>query len=80
MTRSNPSHTVLMKLHILSPYMVYRDSIKVISNRKEYWRKSKKKQIGRFLVIVELILAFFLRSQSYDFDAIAHAGAPLGVE
>ena len=24
--------------------------------------------------------ALFLRSQSYDFDAIAHAGAPLGVE
>ena len=26
------------------------------------------------------ILAMFLRSQSYDFDAIAHTGTPLGVE
>ena len=26
------------------------------------------------------ILAMFLKSQSYDFDAFAHAGAPLGVE
>ena len=25
-------------------------------------------------------LAIFLTSQSYDFDAFAHAGAPLGVE
>ena len=42
------------------------------------------------MVIFELILVMFLRSQSYDFDVIVHtgadfdvivhAGAPLGVE
>ena len=30
------------------------------------------------LVIFELILTMFLRSHSYDFDVIAHAGALLG--
>ena len=29
LTHSNPSHTILMKLHILGPYMVKKDSIKV---------------------------------------------------
>ena len=33
-----------------------------------------------FLAIFGLILAMFLTSQPYDFDAFAHAGAPLGVE
>ena len=33
-----------------------------------------------FLAIFGLVLAMFLTSQSYDSDAIAHAGAPLGVE
>ena len=33
-----------------------------------------------FLAIFGIILAMFLSSQSYDFDAIAHAGAPLDVE
>ena len=32
------------------------------------------------LVIFGLILAMFFKSLSYDFDVIAHAGAPLGVE
>ena len=32
------------------------------------------------MVILGLILAMLLTYQSYDFDAIAHAGAPLGVE
>ena len=32
------------------------------------------------LVIFGLILSMFLQSKSYDFDAIAHAGAPLGVK
>ena len=32
------------------------------------------------LAIFGVILAMFLESQSYDFDAIAHAGASLGVE
>ena len=30
--------------------------------------------------IFGLTLAMFLISQPYDFDAFAHAGAPLGVE
>ena len=33
-----------------------------------------------FLAIFGLNLAMFLTSQPYDFDAFAHAGAPLGVE
>ena len=47
------------------------------------WRvfeKIDKVQNWPFLVIFVLILAMFLRSQSKDFDTIAHAGAPLGVE
>ena len=32
------------------------------------------------LVNLRLIVGIFLRSQSYDFDAIVHTGAPLGVE
>ena len=31
-------------------------------------------------VVFWSFLTIFLRSQSHDFDAIAHAGAPLGVE
>ena len=47
----------------------------------EFLRKSKKKtKNGIFLAIFGLILAIFLTSQSYDFDAFAHAGAPLGVK
>ena len=34
----------------------------------------------RILAIFGLILAMFLTFQSYNFDAFAHAGAPLGVE
>ena len=40
------------------------------------WEKFQKLL---FFVIFELILAMFLRSQSYYFDSIAQAGAPLGV-
>ena len=32
------------------------------------------------MVIFGQILAMSLKSQSYDFDVIAHAGTPLGVE
>ena len=46
----------------------------------QFSKKSKKFQNWRFLVIFGLILVRFLRSQSYDFDAIAHTGASLGVE
>ena len=69
-----------MKLHVLSPYMVQKGNIKVLSNRKEYLRKSKKSKIGRFLHLFGLILAMFLTSQLYDFDAIAHIGPYYGVE
>ena len=34
--------------------------MKVLSNSKEYLRKSKKSRIGRFLVIFGLFLAMFL--------------------
>ena len=40
------------------------------------FEKIKKYKIDRFLTIFGIILAMFLISQSYDFDA----GAPLGVE
>ena len=40
----------------------------------------KKIEKYLFLAIFGLILAMFLTSQPYDFDAIAHAGTPLGVE
>ena len=43
----------------------------------QFLRKSKN---GCFLTIFGLILAMFLTFQSYDLDAFAHAGAPLGVE
>ena len=42
--------------------------------------KKIEKQITYFIAIFGLILAIFLRSQSYDFDVIAHAGEPLSVE
>ena len=50
------------------------------SNRMESLRESKKVEKWVFLTIFGLILAMFLTSQLYDFDAIAHAGPPLGVE
>ena len=45
-----------------------------------FWEKRKKSKNGCFLAIFGLILTMFLTSQPYDFDAFAHAGAPLGVE
>ena len=48
--------------------------------RSNRMKKSKKVQKWQFFGHFGLILAMFLRSQSYDIDAIAHAGAPLGVE
>ena len=47
--------------------------------RQHVWTVRKSKN-GCFLAIFMLILAMFLTFQSYDFDAFAHAGAPLGVE
>ena len=40
----------------------------------------KMAAFGLFLATFGLILAMFLTSQPYDFDAFARAGAPLGVE
>ena len=45
-----------------------------------FWENRKKSKNDCFLAIFGLILAMFLISQPYDFDAFAHAGAPLGVE
>ena len=46
----------------------------------QFLRKSKKVEKWLFFGHFGLILAMFLTSQPYDFDAFAHAGAPLGVE
>ena len=43
-------------------------------------KSEKSRKMAVFLAIFGLILAMFLTSQPYDFDAFAHAGAPLGVE
>ena len=45
-----------------------------------FWENRKKSKNGCFLATFGLILAMFLTSRPYDFDAFAHAGAPLGVE
>ena len=42
--------------------------------------QNTEKPLMYFIVIFGLILAIFLRSQSYDFDAIADTGAPSGAE
>ena len=53
--------------------------MKVQSNRTEYV-KIEKSKLAVFWSFLGLILAMFLTSRSYDFDAIARAGALLGVE
>ena len=45
-----------------------------------FWEKRKKSKNDCFLAIFGLILAMFLTSQPYDFDAIAHIGLQYGVE
>ena len=42
--------------------------------------QNTEKPLMYFIVIFGLILAIFLRSQSYNFDAIADTGAPSGAE
>ena len=44
---------------------------------ESFWENRKKLKNGCFLAIFGLILAMFLTSQPYDFDAIAHTGARL---
>ena len=46
----------------------------------EFLRKSKKVETRQILAIFGLILAVFLTSQSYDFDAIADIELQYGVE
>ena len=48
------------------------------SNRMDSFCENQKSRKWLFLATFGLILAMFLTSQSYDFDAFAHAGAPLG--
>ena len=43
------------------------------------WDVRNIAKISTKMAIFVLILAMFLTSQSYDFDAFAHAGAPLSV-
>ena len=51
------------------------DCRKVRSNRKHnLWENRKMSKNSCFLVIFGLILALFLTSLSYDFDALAHSG------
>ena len=45
-----------------------------------FWENGNKVVFGLILAIFGLILAMFLTFQPYDFDAFAHAGAPLGVK
>ena len=58
--------------------MAYNDCRKFRSNRMNSFRKKSRKWL--FFGHFGLILAMCLTSQSYDFDAFAHAGAPLGVQ
>ena len=44
------------------------------------WRVFEKIEQSREMAVFGQILPMFLTSQLYDFDAIAHTGALLGVE
>ena len=45
-----------------------------------FWENQKKSKNDSFLAIFGLILAMFLTSQPYDYDAIAYIGLQYGVE
>ena len=67
--------------HIGPYYGVENDCRKFRSNRMDsFWENRKKSKNGCFFTIFGLILTMFLTFQSYDFDAFAHAEAPLSVE
>ena len=53
--------------------MTVENFVRIVWTVSENHKKS-------FLVIFGLILAMFLTSQSYDFDALAYTGATLDVE
>ena len=48
--------------------------------RRVFEKIEKSRKMAAFWLFFGLILAMLLTSQSYDFDAFAHAGALLGVE
>ena len=58
---------------------VFKSSSVSFESYEQFMRKSKKVQKWPFFGNFGLILAMFLISQLYDFEAIAHAGAPSGV-
>ena len=66
-----------------SQFLVFLRAFVVSSCRKSGFRVLLSLRYGDDLGssrLVGLILAMLLRSQSYDFDAIAHTEAPLGEE
>ena len=56
--------------------MTVENFVRIVRKVFEKWKEVEK---WPFLAIFGLILAMF-QTQTYDFDAIAHAGAPLSVE
>ena len=58
--------------------MTVENFVRIVWTVFEKIEKSRKMAV--FLAIFGLILAMFLTSRPYDFDAFAQAGAPLGVE
>ena len=56
--------------------MTVENFVRIVWTVFEKIEKSRKMAaFGRILVIFGLILAMFLTSQPYNFDAFAHAGA-----
>ena len=61
--------------------MTVKNFVRIVWTVFEKIEKSRKMAVfGLILAIFGLFLAMFLISQSYDFDAFAHAETPLGVE
>ena len=61
--------------------MTVENFVQIVWTVFEKTEKSRKMAVfGLILAFYGLIFAMFLTFQSYDFDAFAHAGAPLGVQ
>ena len=61
--------------------MTVENFVRIVWTVFEKIEKSRKMAVfGLSLAYFGLILAMFLTFQSYDFDAFAHAGAPLVAE
>ena len=58
--------------------MIVKNFVRIAWTVIEKMEKSRKMAVVS--VIIGLILAMFLRSQSFHFDAIAHTEASLGVQ